>query len=229
MSRQNWSWLTQAKLQDLVNQHGTLEEVACHLGTTRTCLSQQISNKCMTIQYDQSRRKKKPSHLDQYAPVLEHLSRLGWSVARISKALALPTQYEQVRRWLRDHGMPVLSRGEAHAGEYNVAYVNGLHNERGDYPAMPAPKGYQGQIGSNGWIHIHRYVMEQKLGRYLKPGEVVHHIDENIQNNHQSNLMLFPNAEAHLRHHFEQWRVSYQERLTALLEEDRKYVQSLGW
>ena len=32
--------------------------------------------------------------------------------------------------------------------------------------------------------------MEKKLGRYLKPNEIVHHIDGNKQNNKLSNLKL---------------------------------------
>lgn len=47
------------------------------------------------------------------------------------------------------------------------------------------------------WIHIHRLVMEKKLGRFLDPKEVVHHIDENKQNNVPENLELFPNSREH--------------------------------
>lgn len=43
--------------------------------------------------------------------------------------------------------------------------------------------------------------MEEKIGRYLEPEEVVHHIDENKKNNDPDNLMLFENDAAHQRHH----------------------------
>jgi len=46
-----------------------------------------------------------------------------------------------------------------------------------------------------------RLIMEKHLGRYLKPEERVHHIDENKLNNILSNLMLFPNQSAHTKHH----------------------------
>jgi hypothetical protein len=45
----------------------------------------------------------------------------------------------------------------------------------------------------------HRLVMEQKLGRYLLPSEVVHHIDNNKTNNHPDNLELFESNGEHLR------------------------------
>tara|TARA_A100000172_G_C2994769_1_gene94134 strand:+ start:152 stop:595 length:444 start_codon:yes stop_codon:yes gene_type:complete len=45
----------------------------------------------------------------------------------------------------------------------------------------------------------HRVVMEQKLGRYLLPEEVVDHIDGLTLHNAPDNLRLFPSNDAHLR------------------------------
>ncbi|MCM3589641.1 HNH endonuclease [Brevibacillus borstelensis] len=49
--------------------------------------------------------------------------------------------------------------------------------------------------------HLHRIVAEQKLGRPLRPGEVVHHIDGNIRNNDPDNLMVFPTQAEHAEWH----------------------------
>ncbi|MED1419034.1 HNH endonuclease signature motif containing protein [Bacillus smithii] len=49
--------------------------------------------------------------------------------------------------------------------------------------------------------HTHRIVAEQKLGRKLLPGEVVHHIDGNIRNNNPENLMIFPSQKEHAEWH----------------------------
>lgn len=49
--------------------------------------------------------------------------------------------------------------------------------------------------------HTHRIVAEQKLGRSLKKGEVVHHIDGNKRNNDPSNLMVITQSE-HCALHF---------------------------
>lgn len=42
----------------------------------------------------------------------------------------------------------------------------------------------------NGYVPLHRLVMEKHLDRYLTKKEVVHHIDENKQNNSIKNLEI---------------------------------------
>ena len=49
--------------------------------------------------------------------------------------------------------------------------------------------------------HEHRVVAEQMLGRELRPGEVVHHIDGNKRNNDPSNLHVFASQSEHASYH----------------------------
>ena len=48
----------------------------------------------------------------------------------------------------------------------------------------------------------HRYLMERKLRRRLRPGEIVHHKNGNPSYNRISNLELIASNGAHLREHF---------------------------
>ena len=46
-------------------------------------------------------------------------------------------------------------------------------------------------------IPVHRWVAEKKLGRELRPGEVVHHKDRDKSNNDPDNLWVFRNQDEH--------------------------------
>ena len=51
----------------------------------------------------------------------------------------------------------------------------------------------------NGYIALHRLIVETKIGRYLTPKEVVHHKDEDKKNNSPKNLILYTNKYKHLQ------------------------------
>lgn len=63
--------------------------------------------------------------------------------------------------------------------------------------------GYEFIIDSSGRMkYIHRIIIEEKLGRKLKPGEIVHHKDGNKRNNSLSNLDL-TSRKRHGKHHID--------------------------
>jgi hypothetical protein len=67
----------------------------------------------------------------------------------------------------------------------------------------PKVKNLEPRLHPSGYVYVgndkqHRLVMEQKIGRKLVPGEVVHHIDGDRANNDPGNLVLYPSNSEHL-------------------------------
>ena len=53
--------------------------------------------------------------------------------------------------------------------------------------------------GKQGYVAIHRLVMEKHLGRYLSKREVIHHINHDITDNRIENLELFASHGLHTK------------------------------
>ncbi|MEG4166538.1 MULTISPECIES: HNH endonuclease [unclassified Microcoleus] len=66
-------------------------------------------------------------------------------------------------------------------------------------------------------VYLHRMVAEQTLDRKLSPGEVVHHLDEDISNNSPENLVICSSPSVHGRYHVRSLRQK--------LEADRPRIQ----
>lgn len=79
---------------------------------------------------------------------------------------------------------------------YQKASGNYYVNKQGYKLYYIGDKTYKG-----GYVAEHRIVMELHLGRRLKKGEVIHHIDGNKQNNDLSNLLLTNKSDHRNVHH----------------------------
>lgn len=79
-------------------------------------------------------------------------------------------------------------------GKKDTVCING-------YPVLYMPE--HPRAKSNGYVREHIVVAERILGRSLKDGEVVHHINENKRDNTPENLMVFSSHSEHMRYHWE--------------------------
>lgn len=110
----------------------------------------------------------------------------------VAKILGFSARY--MRKIAKKNNYPQLQRG-AQPGENNHQYVSGRRIDPDGYVLVTAPKDHpyarrrsqrQGKL-----MFEHRLVLEQKLGRYLLPEEVVDHIDGLSLHNDPANLRLF--------------------------------------
>lgn len=76
---------------------------------------------------------------------------------------------------------------------------------KGDYLYALVPE--YPNCTKNGYVLLHRVIMENHLGRLLNTNEIVHHIDENKKNNLIENLQVMTKEEHNKYHGSKQGRL----------------------
>lgn len=84
------------------------------------------------------------------------------------------------------------------SGEGHTNWQGGATIRKG-YRYIYCPEHPHAVFGGR-YVAEHRLAMEKKLGRYLDPKEVVHHIDSDRLNNDPENLIVFGSNAQHLKH-----------------------------
>lgn len=74
------------------------------------------------------------------------------------------------------------------------------------------------------YIAEHVLIMESYIGRYLKDGEVVHHIDENKHNNLSENLMVFKTNSDHISFHKGNKNIKLDNDVYVTLNKKEEYI-----
>ena len=107
--------------------------------------------------------------------------------------------YHQRLSEAQSHGQNLRER----SGKWN----GGRFIDATGYVRVLPPEDYLGRkIHGGRYVHEHRLVAEQSLGRPLASGEVVHHVNHDRADNRAENLLVLPSVSAHRRLHVEEER-----------------------
>jgi len=88
---------------------------------------------------------------------------------------------------------------QSRLGSKNPMYKNGKFKVKSGHILVLKPKHPFANV--NGRVFEHRLIVEEYLGRYLKPFEQVHHIDGDSSNNVIDNLFLTTKKGNSIAHH----------------------------
>lgn len=121
----------------------------------------------------------------------------------------LNVQGKGIKKRHREYDMSLIAK-EA----YKKTYPNGRFGELASNWRGGRRRGGSGRkyimiyspnhpnVTKDGYVMEHRLVMEKKIGRYLKPSEIVHHINGKKDDNRIKNLELVSDRGTHTRNHF---------------------------
>lgn len=145
-------------------------------------------------------------HIVQSGRALRPLKKIDWPVEQMREwyekdgmtlqeiADRLGQKQKVVNKVAKRHGFAMRKTGSCR--ERHASWRGGRVVDKSGYILIHCRE--HPAASKSGYVREHRLVMEQHLGRYLLPGEVVHHKNDIRDDNRIENLELFGSNRAHL-------------------------------
>lgn len=177
------------KIIQLASPDISVAQLAAAVGCDRSVVYQCIQKYGLSL-----KQRKRPAQKDSLKNEVLSKYQVGMTSAELALMIGCSAKY--VQNVLNSHNVERLNRGARH-GELNPAYKFGRIIDNDGYAHIPAPADHP-YARKSGRIAEHRHIVEQHLGRYLEPHEVVDHIDGLHLHNDPSNLRVFESNAHHL-------------------------------
>lgn len=139
--------------------------------------------------------KQTPEHRAKLSAALKGYKQTESHRRKIANALRGKPKPEEHRRKL---SAALMGRFR---GEQGIRWKGGKNKQANGYVLVYCPSHPHAYNGK--YVPEHRLVMEELLGRFLSPEEIVHHKNGERDDNRRENLSLFPGVAEHLSYHRE--------------------------
>lgn len=188
--------LTKEELYHAYIEDGrTLNEMCEYVGVKSPITMSKILRE-NGIETDRNKRLSDKSKMgmddESFKEYIQSLYNDGLSMNRISAIIGITPS--GVRKYFVKYGIERRGKAEIFKShDTNPAWKGGRHIAGNGYVEIFMPNHPNANVRK--YVYEHQLVMERKIGRPLKKGEVVHHIDGDKTNNKISNLLLLTASE----------------------------------
>lgn len=194
-----YTMITKDEAMKLYYEDGlTLKDMCKYLDCVNPITAAKRLKKLGIDTYRNGLKKKKTMHGMSEDEFNEYLKKEYETKSMNTIAKEMGVSAACIRKYFVQYGIVRRAKYEHFTASHRGAYEGKKRYLSCGYVAVYMPS--HPRAGVRKCVYEHDLVMEAHIGRYLNPGEVVHHIDGNKSNNDISNLMLLSNEE-HVKLH----------------------------